>query len=883
MQNFVNDRNDDQVRLGEYRQIQKIQDCFCKLSGIFMYAVDKDGNKITEMSGKEEEVECILDAIDSSVFYDLFRRVMESPLEDQLVEDTEYANLKVAAVAIKQEGKPIICWLACCVLGDMDVLSKGRLFRSVQTSCNRQDFYRALDLVSLMIGEISTVNRHLEDMRAQNRKNLNSAGELERALKRTESMTNVVQLLGQELSFEEVTQEVLKIVGTYLGISSAQIIQISRDGKHVDVVNEWLKKGNVSFWPGSRNVDRPPIFESNKPMVVTRETMIAPEARQYMTENGIRAYMAMPLFVGEETAMYFSVVETETDRVWQVDDVKFVSDVAKVVQSMLIRRIQKNSLAGSFTSLQTILDNVGTCIYVRDVDTHQMLFANNLLKTTFEQELARNTLDELLDRARPLGVRDGYYEVHHIMKGRWYDLYYTYITWVDGRKVSLCALYDITDKKIYQKKIEQQAYTDFLTGLYNRMCCERDLASQIDKAKINHSQGGLLYMDLDDFKHINDGLGHQYGDVLLKSISHSLQQIEGIRNSCYRMGGDEFVIIVPPESYEQFGQIIDEIKQIFSKPWFLKDADYYCTMSMGICRFPLHGDNVQELIKKADLSMYEAKKTGKNRVAEYSGTINSSSNKRLDLEKNMRDASSGNCKEFEVYFQPIIDVQKPGNPCTGAEALIRWNSSALGFIPPSDFIPLAEYLGLINPIGDHVLRQSCIACRKWNENGHPDFKVNVNLSVVQLLQNDIVEKVSDIVKETGINPRNLTLEVTESLAINDMERMREILGRIRSLGVRIALDDFGTGYSSLNHIREIPLDVIKVDQTFVADLAEDEYSRSFIKMVAELANAIDVTICVEGIETEEQYEVIADMKVRLIQGYYFDRPMPQDDFERKYV
>ena len=479
--------------------------------------------------------------------------------------------------------------------------------------------------------------------------------------------------------------------------------------------------------------------------------------------------------------------------------------------------------------------------------------------------------------------REGYYEIHYNEKNRWYDLYFSYMTWMDGNRVSLCVLHDITDKKIYQKRIEQQAYTDFLTGLYNRMCCERDLSIQLDKAVADGKTGGLLYLDLDDFKHINDGLGHQYGDVLLKSISNSLRRIKGICNSCYRMGGDEFVIIIPPESFDKFDEIIQDIQAIFSKPWFLKDADYYCTMSMGIVNYPDDGNSVQDLIKKADIAMYDAKKAGKNRCTRYSLKLSMASSKRLDMEKNMRDATANNYQEFEVYYQPIIDILSGKPVCTGAEALIRWNSATMGFVPPSDFIPLAEYLGLINPIGNHVLKEACIACKGWNDRGRGNFKVNVNLSVIQLLQPDIVEIVENTIKETGINPMNLTLEVTESLAINDMNRMKRILRQIRSLGVRIALDDFGTGYSSLNHIREIPLDVIKVDQNFVQGLAEDSYSQSFIKMVAELAAAINVNVCVEGIETEEQFHVVNNMKIQLIQGYYFDRPLQLPAFEAKYV
>jgi EAL domain-containing protein (putative c-di-GMP-specific phosphodiesterase class I) len=242
---------------------------------------------------------------------------------------------------------------------------------------------------------------------------------------------------------------------------------------------------------------------------------------------------------------------------------------------------------------------------------------------------------------------------------------------------------------------------------------------------------------------------------------------------------------------------------------------------------------------------------------------------------------SDNYSEFEVYYQPIVDILD-GNKCIGAEALIRWNSNTMGFINPTEFIPLAEYLGLINPIGNHVMKQACLTCKYWNDNGHPDYKVNVNLSVVQLLQTDIVDIVKETIEATGINPKNLTLEVTESLAINDMERMKKILGALKELGCKLALDDFGTGYSSLNHIREIPFDVIKVDQSFVRDLAEDAYSQSFIKMVAELAETLGVNVCVEGIETERQFKALDNMKVKMVQGFFFDRPMTKDSFEGKY-
>lgn len=865
------------------KDMQKIQDCFAELGGIMITCVDQDNQNLLAALGERAELERVYALIGKEPFFNLYKRICQSELEDQIIEDTDYANIKIAAVAVRMEGKPVLCWLACCVLEPSLFLGEKRLATGFAYLSDEKRFLCALDLIRIWMNQICQAGYAKSALEAESRRNRFSQAEMSANIRRTECMANIVQLLGGNEPFEVLSHKVLLALEDYVSVSSLQLIRLSKDGTLADVIAEYLLDPAYSIFEKKNGIERPISISGDKNLVVSKNTLVSIPLKKYMEEKGILAFISIPIVIRGEIGMYLCANECRTPRVWSMDEIKIMNDTVKILQSMLERRIAKNSMASSYKSLTEILNMVGSSVYVRDLETKKVLFANDLLKRNFEVELKQGTFDQLIDTARPIGIKEGYYELNHVERKKWYDMHYTYINWVDGRKVAFCSLYDITDKKLYQRKIEQQAYTDFLTGLYNRMCCERDLSLQIDKVRREKTQGGLLYLDLDDFKHINDGLGHQYGDVLLKSISHSLQRIEGIQNSCYRMGGDEFVIIIPPESFEKFEMIVDQIKAIFAKPWFLKDADYYCTMSMGICLFPENGENVQELIKKADIAMYEAKKSGKNRVARYSDNISSSSSRRLDMEKNMRNATTDGYREFEVYYQPIIDIQKENTPCVGAEALVRWNSSAFGFIPPSDFIPLAEYLGLINPIGNYVMKEACKACKYWNDHGHPEYKVNVNLSVVQLLQTDIVDIVKKTIEETEINPHNLTLEVTESLAINDMERMKEILNSIRSLGSRIALDDFGIGYSSLNHIREIPLDVIKVDQSFVADLAEDSYSQSFIKMVSELAQTIGVSICVEGIETREQYKVLEGMLVRLVQGYYFDRPMTRELFEEKYV
>ncbi|MBQ3795638.1 MAG: EAL domain-containing protein [Butyrivibrio sp.] len=615
--------------------------------------------------------------------------------------------------------------------------------------------------------------------------------------------------------------------------------------------------------------------------------------REQLDILGIKALVAMPIVINGAPTFYVCLTENRENRIWSIDDIKFVNDAMRILQSIITKRIQTNSLASSFASLEAVLDNVGSSIYVRDIGTGVLLFANRSFKKNFSKELQENKLIDLFESNIPSRSHSGNYEISHKARGKWYDVYYTRIKWVDGRPVSLCAIYDITEKKLYQKRIEQQAYTDFLTGLYNRMCCEKDLAKYVDDARNTGRTGALMYLDLDDFKHINDSLGHQYGDVLLQDISKAMSRIEGIGNSCYRMGGDEFVIVIPPESYHRYDKIVEEIKNAFATPWYLKDSEYYCTMSMGVVKFPENGDSVSELIRKSDVAMYEAKKSGKNRIAEYSDNIDASSIHRLDLEKNMYDAISRSCEEFEVYFQPIIlqDVKskKTGKGSkkklrhVGAEALVRWNSGNLGFLSPDEFVPLAEYLGLITPIGNHVLKKACECCRQWNESGTGEFVVGVNLSIVQIMQTDIVDVIKKNIEENNLKPEWLVLELTERLAINDLARTKQTLLDIKALGVRLALDDFGTGYTALSSIRALPFDIIKIDKDFVKDIEDSDFSKAFVRTMVQLGKTIGADVCVEGIETQEQLSAVDGMEVKFIQGYYYDKPIRRAAFEEKYV
>ncbi len=603
----------------------------------------------------------------------------------------------------------------------------------------------------------------------------------------------------------------------------------------------------------------------------------------------------IPIKINGIKAMYVVISGIKDKAMEEIDG--FIHSIVSVIQNTAQMRVTNNSLLSSYEVLKDILNNIGSGIIVCDRNSAAILFSNkvaaeskeiqNAIKECIQELMSSEEYKSYLDRKKAYDEEDGTdyvkpyirpIEKYSAESGLWFEIRFTNLVWIDGSEVIVCTASDITQKKKSQQKIEFQAHNDFLTGLYNRMKCESDLKKIIKQSIKDGVKGALMFIDLDDFKHINDGLGHQYGDVLLQQIAAGLQSIVGLRGKCYRMGGDEFVAIVMPDMFSELERIANKVKDMFNKPWYLMETEYFCTMSMGIAVFPDDSKDVHEIIRLADIAMYESKKNGKNGYTFYDSCSKLNTARRLDIENSMRQAVTSGIEEFVVFYQPVVDVRT--GECSSCEALVRWDSKALGFMGPGDFIPLAEYLGLITSIGDYVLEEACRQCRYWNEHGIPDFHINVNLSVVQLLQKDVAETVARILKKTGVNAKNIVLEITESFAINDMDRVLDIIKGIKKLGPRIALDDFGTGYSSLNYIKQLPLDIIKVDKTFIDDIVEDEYAQAFIKLIVELSDTIDTDIIVEGVENEAQLNILKELGVDYIQGFYYGKPVPAYEFEK---
>ena len=697
---------------------------------------------------------------------------------------------------------------------------------------------------------------------------------------RDEVMTRIVRLLDDERTFKEILFDVLSAVEEYLKTSNAAIMQISPDNMTISTIVDYVAPDGLVL-PINEMPRNKYIIGDDSIKCITQDDCSDSE-RSVLELLKVKTSITAPIYINDVCAMYFAIYDA--DRCIRLDGemMQFVSDVVTIVQSIAQKKVTKHSLLSSYEVLREILGSIGSGIMVFGRNDGSIFFENDVAQHADE---VRRTIRECVQEQIRLNGQDNIdkkpIEHYDAESGLWFEIKFSNLTWIDGSDVIVCTAVDITQKKKNQQKIEYQANNDFLTGLYNRMKCESDLRVIIRDAVNNGEKGAVMFIDLDDFKHINDGLGHQYGDVLLQQIAAGLQSLPGLRGHCYRMGGDEFVVIVKPEIYADIQRIIKNILAMFNKPWYLMGTEYFCTMSMGVAVFPDNSTDVHEIVKMADMAMYDSKKSGKNRSGFYDGSTNRNSVKRLDIENSMRQAVASEIKEFVVFYQPVVDAVT--KECTSCEALVRWNSKALGFMGPGDFIPLAEYLGLITDIGDYVLEEACKQCKIWNENGYPDFHVNVNLSVVQLLQKNVVENIGRVLSRTGVNPHNIILEITESFAINDMDRVLKIIDGLKALGPRIALDDFGTGYSSLNYIKQLPLNIIKVDKTFIDDIVEDEYAQAFVKLIVDLSKNIGTQIVVEGVEYEEQYELLKDIGVNYIQGFLFGKPVNAEEFEHMHL
>lgn len=698
--------------------LQKDQDYFADISGLFLFALDEEGKQLTDISGRDmRDTNRIADLLSKRQVEDLYRRVMKTRLEEQIVENTEFSNMKLAAVAIKSNHVPLFCFIVCAVYYDPD--GKDAIF-NIRSVVDENIFFGGLDYLREIYNRIYSNAALLEYSRKEEEKSRQSEMALSRALQKSEATTHIVELLDSNERFEDICHELVTTAGKSVEISHAYVIAPDREQNTIEVKGRYRSENTD---PVIERVDPADVVKymagiGDKPMVVSSRTDIEYDFRLWLGSVGIISFVALPVFSGRQprrVSMYLIFADNDPTRLWSREDIKFFGDTARILQSIYDKRLNKESLTSSYISLKVILNNVGSYILVKDKQSNEILFANKKLEEEFSEALKDGSIHDLL-RAETDG-NDLRTEIRDEKSGRRYYMNRTVIKWVDGRYAVLYSLFEAA----------------------------------------------------------------------------------------------EAVPVTEDPSAETEDQTA-AIKQSFS-------------------------------------------------------------NKTIDPKV---------MAEFEVYYQPVIDLLK-NRKCVAAEALVRWNSRSLGFMLPDSFLPNAKQTGLIIPIGRHVLKEACLSVRKWNESGHPYCKADVNLSAEELLSGHLEEDIRTVLQETGINPKNLTLEIPEEALREKDPGLQELLTSLKGFGCRIAIDDFLAEKESMALVFALPVNAVKLSQETVKRIAETDDQEVFVKEILEPLRQRRVKVCAKGAETEEMLHRLESLQIRYIQGFCIDKAMKKEDFEQKYA
>ena len=447
----------------------------------------------------------------------------------------------------------------------------------------------------------------------------------------------------------------------------------------------------------------------------------------------------------------------------------------------------------------------------------------------------------------------------------------------------VCFFTDISERKASEQRIHRLAYYDALTHLPNRSLFQDRLHSALQQAERQQAWVVLMFLDLDRFKPINDSLGHAAGDRMLQEMATRLLACVSDDDTVARMGGDEFTLLLQPSPTRQIAlnravNVAEQILNSLVTPFVLEGREFFVTASIGIALSPQDGNELSQLMKNADTAMYHAKERGKNNFQFYQADMNATALERLELESDLRHALEQ--QEFTLYYQPQFSGD--GKRLTGAEALLRWRHPRRGLVPPVEFIPVLEELGLVVEVGDWVLTEACRQLKAWHLAKVRVPKVSVNISARQFADGQLGNRIASILKETGLPPACLELELTESILMREVDQAMQILAGLKRLGLSIAIDDFGTGYSSLNYLKQFPIDILKIDRTFVDGLPSGEQDAQIARAIIAMAHSLNLAVIAEGVETHEQLEFLREHGCDEVQGYLFGRPMPASRFEAQY-
>ncbi len=690
------------------------------------------------------------------------------------------------------------------------------------------------------------------------------------------------------------SEALLKKTGELLGLSRAVLLCDRNGGRSFAVSCEWTGEGVISIEAQSHGA----VYDyvSHLPGVIediseAGRCALGAEQLSVSREGLLRGATAAAFFpvktAGSERYGICCFQRCSGEMEWREDELSFLDMASAILSAAIAGAAYKESSEASISLLEESLEAVSSLVAVVESEHNGIIFANKKFRDAFGETCLSKRCWDVIHGAftedcikcieNELGISpdENVFEMCSEKHKTWFKTTRSLIKWTDGREARLICLDDISVKKQSEDRVEKLSGFDHLTGLPNRRSCETALGEAVSRAVQRGREGYVLIADIDDFRISNDGYGHDYGDALLIEISTFLKSLVTDRVSVFRFGGDAFAIIMEEFSEQKANALITKLQNRTRRSWIAHGRQFFLSLSIGLACFPDNGKTVGSVLKNAETAMFEAKKAGKNRAISFFQGMEHATERRAELERMLRDSINNNFEGFEVHYQFCVDMKDGG--FIGAEALLRLYDRLSGeLVMPGEFIPLADRLGLIQPLGKFVLRSAMRICRHINNCGHPDFSVTVNVCLSQLIQPDFAEDIHWLLTETGVSPRNIIFDISGGDAEGFLKASGVLKG-LRSMGIRVSLDGFGGGASTLECLRDLPADMIKIDGSFACQSGSGLKPEKLISMMSNVGHLLGLKVCLKGLETDEQLKICREAGVDFLQGFYYHSPSSQDE------